>query len=211
MPRPIKFTYEKKAPCRDAFYLIIVCEGTNREREYFEFFNGISSRVKVVPVVSRAGSAPKLLVDVAETVGKALGVRDGLDRIWFVIDTDRWRTQLHDIRHECSLRRHWEVAQSNPCFEVWLYFHAKAQLPELNDITQCRYWKPFLPEVIPGGFNSDFHPIAIETAIVNAKATCQETGYLPAPGSTQVWRIGEELLPFVKKDLDKLKPCYPTP
>ncbi len=136
MPKPIKFSYEKKEPFRDAFYVIIVCEGTNP---------------------------------------------------------------------------HWQVTQSNPCFEVWLYFHAKVQLPELNDITKCKYWKPFLPTIIQGGFNSDSHPISIETAIANAKATCQETGYLPAPGSTQVWRIGEELLTFIKKDLDKLKPVFSAP
>jgi hypothetical protein len=31
MPKPKSFTYEKKAPYRDAFLFIIVCEGTNRE------------------------------------------------------------------------------------------------------------------------------------------------------------------------------------
>jgi hypothetical protein len=62
MPKPIKFSYAKKVPFRDAFFFIIVCEGTNREKEYFQFFDGISSRVKVVSVASRAGSAPKLLI-----------------------------------------------------------------------------------------------------------------------------------------------------
>ena len=41
MPKPIKFTYEKKAPFRDAFLFIIVCEGTNREPDYFRFFDGM--------------------------------------------------------------------------------------------------------------------------------------------------------------------------
>ena len=52
MPKPTKFTYEKKDAFRDAFYFIIVCEGQNREPDYFRFFDGISSRVKIVSVES---------------------------------------------------------------------------------------------------------------------------------------------------------------
>lgn len=65
MPKPIRFTYEKKISFRDAFYFIIVCEGINREPDYFRFFDGMSSRVKVVPVASTFGSAAQHLVSVA--------------------------------------------------------------------------------------------------------------------------------------------------
>ncbi len=57
MPKPNKFSYEKKEAFRDAFYFIIVCEGQNREPDYFRFFDGISSRVKVVPIESRKYSS----------------------------------------------------------------------------------------------------------------------------------------------------------
>jgi len=210
MPKPIKFTYEKKAAFRDAFYFIIVCEGQNREPDYFKFFDGISSRVKIISVESAAGSAPKKLIECATAKEVELDAHAERDRVWFVIDTDRWREQLHEIRQECEMHPHWQVAQSNPCFEVWLYFHAKANLPVLRNIAQCNYWKPLLPTVIQGGFNSDFHAIAIETAIVNSKYMYAEDGYLPKPGSTQLWRLGEELLPLIKKDLNELKDKFPT-
>ena len=211
MPKPTKFTYEKKAPFRDAFLFIIVCEGTNREPDYFRFFDGMSSRIKVVPVASGIGSAPRLLVDVAMEKEKELDANDERDRVWFVIDTDRWREQLHEIRQEAEQRPHWRIAQSNPCFEVWLYFHAKSQLPVLANIGQCNNWKPHLPTVIQGGFNPDFHPIAIETATINAKAAYQATGYFPDPGSTQLWELGEELITLIKKELDVLKLRFPAP
>lgn len=211
MPKPIKFSYEKKAPFRDAFLFIIVCEGTNREPDYFRFFDGMSSRLKVVPVASTTGSAPRLLIDVAIEKEKELDANDERDRVWFVIDTDRWREQLHDIRQECDQHPHWRVAQSNPCFEVWLYFHAKVQAPVLPDISRCSIWKPYLPTVIQGGFNPDYHPIAIETATINAKAAYHATGYFPEPGSTQLWELAEELLPLIKKDLEELKPRFPVP
>jgi hypothetical protein len=209
MPKPIKFTYEKKHPFRDAFFFIIVCEGKNREPDYFRFFDGLSSRVKIVPIESGAGSAPNLLIKNAIAKEEELDAKIESDRVWFVIDTDRWEKQLHEIRQACSKHPHWKVAQSNPCFEVWLYFHAKAELPHLQNIAQCNNWKPYLPTIIPGGFNSDFHPIGIETAIVNSRASYVENGYFPEPGSTQLWRLGEELLPLIKKDLENLKGQFP--
>jgi hypothetical protein len=211
MPKPIKFTYEKKEPFRDAFFLIVVCEGKNREPDYFRFFDGLSSRVKIVPVESGVGSAPKLLIEKAIAKEEELDAKAERDRVWFVIDTDRWREQLHEIRHECNNHPHWMVAQSNPCFEVWLYFHAKTELPQLQNIAQCNNWKPYLPTVIQGGFNPDFHPIAIEAAIENSKASYAVNGYFPEPGSTQLWQLGEELLTLIKKDLDNLKGKFPSP
>lgn len=209
MPKPIKFSYEKKAPFRDAFFLIIICEGKNREPQYFRFFDGLSSRIKVIPIESGAGSSPKWLIETAREVEAELDIDPDKDRIWFVIDTDRWRNQLLEIRQECDKHHYWNVAQSNPCFEVWLYFHAKSNLPELGDIAQCNNWKPHLPKVIKGGFNSDFHPASIEVAIENAKKAFKCTGYFPDPGCTEVWKLAEELLSVIKKDLDKIKGKFP--
>jgi hypothetical protein len=212
MPKPNKFTYEKKEPFRDAFYFIIVCEGQNREPDYFSFFDGISSRVKIVSVKSESGaSAPGKLIERAMVKEVELDARAERDRLWFVIDTDRWRDQLREIRQECAARGHWNVAQSNPCFEVWLYFHVKDGVPALDDIAQCKNWKPYLPTIIQGGFNSDTHPVAIEAAIINAKASYKATGYEPHPGSTELWRLGEELLPLIRKELDDLKNRFNMP
>lgn len=211
MPKPSKFSYEKKAPYRDAFFFIIVCEGQNREPDYFRFFEGISSRVKIVPVASNAGSAPSKLIDIAVSKEEELDARAKGDHTWFVIDTDRWREQLHKIRQECESHPHWHVAQSNPCFEVWLYFHAKANLPVISNIARCSDWKSHIPSVIEGGFNPDIHPIAIETAIQNSKALYTANGYFPNPGNTQLWQLGEELLKLIEKDLRALEDKFPAP
>jgi hypothetical protein len=92
-----------------------------------------------------------------------------------------------------------------------LYFHAKANLPPLDNITQCNHWKPLLPQVIQGGFNSDFHPIVIEAAIINARSAYAETRYFPNPGSTQLWQLAEKLLPLIQKELNVLKHQFPAP
>lgn len=38
-------TYEKAAPSRDAQKIYIICEGKEREKDYFEFFKEISSNL----------------------------------------------------------------------------------------------------------------------------------------------------------------------
>jgi hypothetical protein len=86
MPKPIKFTYEKKEPFRDAFFFIVVCEGKNREPDYFRFFDGLSSRVKIVPVESGDGSAPRLLIEKAISKEEELDANAERDRVWFVIE-----------------------------------------------------------------------------------------------------------------------------
>ena len=211
MPKPIKFTYEKQPPYRDAFFFIIVCEGQNREFDYFEFFNGMSSRVKVVPVKSDRGSNPTKLIEVAIEKERELDASAERDRLWFVIDTDRWGAQLHDIRTECGKHPHWRVAQSNPCFEVWLYYHFRNTLPTIDEIGNCGTWKRYLPTIIAGGFNSDKHPIDIEIATGNARTCYAFRGYFPEPGCTQVYELADELIPLIKKDLDLLKVRFTTP
>lgn len=211
MPKPTRFSYEKKQPFRDASYFIIVCEGENREPDYFRFFDGMSSRVKIVPVEPLLGAgAPTRLIQNAIDKEKELDAKPDVDKVWFVIDTDRWGKQLHDLRDECSRKPHWQIAQSNPCFEVWLYFHAYSNLPDA-ELLKCGDWKPYVHSAIIGGFNCDYHPASIEDAIANARASCKEDGYFPQTGSTQVWVLAENLLKIFKKDLDAVKWKYPKP
>ena len=45
-----KRIYEKAAPSRDAQKIYIFCEGERREKEYFDFFVGISSNLQIIPI-----------------------------------------------------------------------------------------------------------------------------------------------------------------
>ncbi len=212
MPKPTRFSYSKKAPFRDASLFVIVCEGQNREVDYFRFFDGMSSRVKVVPVSNTDGSsAPEQLIPCAIEAEREYGFVPDTDRLWFVIDTDRWRDALHQIRTEAARRKYWQIAQSNPCFEVWLWFHAKAGLPDLDDLARCKSWKQHLPTIIKGGFSSDTHPVAIEAAMQNAQAAYRGEGHFPLPGSTQLWSLAAELVPMIHKELEGLSGRFRAP
>jgi hypothetical protein len=55
--------------------------------------------VKVVPVANESGSAPKLLIEVAKEKEQMLDAKPEFgNKLWFVVDTDRWgkQTESHD-------------------------------------------------------------------------------------------------------------------
>lgn len=211
MPKPAIFSYEKKEPYRDAFYFMIVNEGEKTEIKYFNFFEGLSSRVQLIAVPAKGGSAPKYFIETAKEELAYYGADDPNDQVWFVVDTDRWgENSLRELRLEAESKG-WFVVQSNPCFEVWLYFHAKPHVPEELLDKSCTEWKPFVRSTIRGGFNPDFHPASIETATIHAKGACVETGYLPHSGSTQVWRLAEALLKIIGKELSEIRHKFPDP
>lgn len=197
--------YQKKEPFRSASLFIIICEGEKREPEYFEFFNGISSRIKIKAIPSADGlTSPNHLLDKASDEEEKNVFGDG-DEIWFVIDTDRWGAHIHALRTTCSQKNNWFVAQSNPCFEVWLYFHFERAVPKDQQITQGAFWKQRVGAIVNGGFNSGIHPREIETAILNSEAAYSETGYNPNVGSTQVFILAKKILPLIIKDLNIIK------
>ena len=123
--------FERKEPERDASLFIIYCEGSRREPKYFEYFEKISSRVKleIIKADSQGNNSPSGLLKQAKE--DFFEGKDSLpkyflgkeDKVWFVIDTDRWGSHIPKLRKECQQRVNWFVAQSNPCFEVWLFYH----------------------------------------------------------------------------------------
>jgi hypothetical protein len=196
-----KRKYEKKEPFRSATLFVIVCEGEKREPKYFQYFDGISSRNKVYPVPSEEGkSAPNHLVQNANSASERYGL-NVQDELWFVVDTDRWRDHLHKLQSECSAKNNWHVAISNPCFEVWLYYHFSRTNTELQNIDQCSFWKPLIPLVSSGGFDMSIHPGLIKTAIDNSQNRHKETGYFPEIGCTQVFKLAEKIYALIENTL----------
>ena len=99
----------------------------------------------------------------------------------------------------------WNVAQSNPCFEIWLYYHLMETPPE-DFAPKKERFKTYFDKVLPGGFDYDRHPKYLAEAINNAKANFKrDKDKKLALFSTEMYLLGTEILGFVKRDLDKLK------
>ena len=205
--------YERQEPLRDSRKIYIYCEVTNREFDYFRFFCGLSYNVNIIPIPSKDGKTdPEKLMEAAR---EEFGINSDVspkftldvsqqDNVWFVIDTDSWGSKITDLRNFCKSQNAgldneaWYVSQSNPSFEIWLYYHKFSEKPVKNDVDKYSSIKEFVDAQIPGGFDSRKHPAMIEAAIQNAKATYEEENQVLKLYSTEVFKLGQVILPFVK-------------
>lgn len=204
MPLLNKLKYTKKKPWRDAKLFLVICEGERREYQYFNYFDGLSRQLKIIPIPNDKGqSAPKHLQLNAEKAVQEYD--DGGDyELWIVMDVDRWKDKdLHDIQIFCNEKSNWSVAISNPCFEVWLYFHFEKKSLETNRLNQCKTWKGVVDKLGNSGFDSAYHPTLLAAAVQNAQSNYENEGYFPKVGSTQVHLLGEKIYQLVKDVLDK--------
>jgi hypothetical protein len=206
MPLLSKREYTKKEPFRDANIYIIVCEGEKREPEYFRFFEGLSSKLKLHIVPSKDGkSAPSHLIDNAIQFEESVIQDEGDYELWFILDRDRWDNLIYIIHEECGRKHNWNIAISNPCFEVWLYYHFSDIQPDVSLKEKCSNWKNVVNRIVKGGFNSDHHPTFIEDAIRNSRINYKEEGYLPNVGSTQMHRIAERIFGITQHIINKYR------
>lgn len=208
-------SFTRQLPDENAKCIYIFCDGAKREKQYFNYFNELDSRIRieVYPLKGYEDNSPQGLLDIAHTCLIKSDVNPNPkyelleeDEVWFVIDTDPDKTdsrkpQIQALRKECTSRK-WDVAQSNPCFEVWLYYHFYAQKPNFDSINFCNEWKQFLHKEI-GGFDSKRHPIVFEKAITNAENNFEQNNEgLPNVATTEVFRLSKIILPLVKHKIN---------
>ncbi len=208
--------FERKEPDRDAKCIFIFCEGAKREQQYFNFFNGIDSRIKieVYRLDPHDDNSPLGLLDIAKKSFVSSGnckpkyeFHDG-DEVWIVldIDIDRLRSRevpIAKVDTECQKRRGWFLVKSNPCFEVWLYNHLFSNMPIFDGIKYCENWKHYVDDKIPGGFNSRKHPILIEDAIEHAGNLFQEENGTPIVGCTDLFRMAKSIVSIASERIRK--------
>ena len=219
--------YGKREPSRDAHKIYLVCEGKGTEPDYFRFFEGLSSNLQVITIPPADGCDPIKLMKRAQEVllgdNRQYTVEcEHGDTVWFIIDTDTWEKEgkikplrdfceeqngiIRDKYNEMRAYPVWNVAQSNPCFEIWLYYHFYDNKPDKEVVEGCASFKEYVHKAIAGGFNYEKDPVRLEAAITNAMANFQleKNGNLSLY-STEMDLPGREILGFVKSELDKLR------
>ncbi len=218
--------YVKHVPTKDASKIYIISEGTDSEIKYLNFFIGLSSNLELIVIPSENGTDPLKLRELAKE--KFFGT-DRLhtldymqnDQIWFVIDTDTWEKEgkIAPLREFCADNNRnisklydevksydaWNVVQSNPCFEVWLYFHLYDEVPEVDSVPQEPNIKRYIDSLIGGGFDYECDPARIQSAIRRTKKSFRvnENGKLEW-FSTEFFKLGEEIEKFTGGETRKL-------
>lgn len=203
--------FTRREPEKYAKSIYIFCEGKKREYQYFQYFQGIDSRINIVvhPLRGNEDNSPTGLFQLA--VQNLLQTSENPspkyelieeDEVWFVIDTDAWGAKVAELRTLCQPRQNWNIAQSNPCFEVWLYFHVFEMRPTLQWSEICDTWRAVLSREIPGGFDSKKHPIYIGSAIENAARCFVFENGAPAVGCTEVHLLARIIFDFCGKKIE---------
>lgn len=190
---------------RDYKVFAIACEGGVREPQYFNVFQYLSSKIKVDIIEHSVSdtemqqkhenkSAPKWVLDRAMRYIEKEGLLDE-DDLWFVIDTDRWSNdQLKELADYCTQHNNWHLVISNPCFEVWLYFHKKADI-SISNSTTCEHFKYEISTLEQGGYHPYKFLPYFQDAITNAKAVDATPQYfMPNLKETKVYQLAESIL-----------------
>jgi hypothetical protein len=208
-----KRAYKRETPIalvRDYKLFAIACEGGKREPEYFKIFRFLSKKIAVDVIedivseeealtINSNKSAPKWVLDRAMKYIEKEGLNDE-DELWFVMDIDRWsEPQLREIAAYCEQFQNWHIVLSNPCFEVWLYFHKKANINSSTSVS-CSNFKNEISSLVKGGY----HPLKfisdLPLAIANAKAYDNDKKhFLPNFKVSKVYQLGEAIIQVIGK------------
>ena len=192
--------YKKGNPFKDARLFVIVAEG-HREENYFQWFNAKNSRIQILLIDRTENeSAPKLFIDriqKAESEGKYSP--DAQDHVWFICDVDRWRQQIEELRENCQQKPNWNIAVSNPCFEVWLHFHS-GRIQTGKEIS-CHTLKQKLPKSATGAYNPEKYGPLIEKATEHAKnSDTSPDSFFPDKMQTKIYQLAESMLSVLGKN-----------
>lgn len=196
--------YRRQQPFRDAKKVFIVCEGRKREFQYFRYFQEMDSRIDLhIPEVRQDEDNSPLGL-----LRKACELEtEDIDQVWIVFDRDpdlldTRKPQIEEIRRVCNSRASWDGAVSNPCFEVWLFYHLFDHMPNVDRLEESETWRRELHAREPGGFDSRRHPLLIESAIRNSFSLFHTNQHgEPDVGSTDVFKLAEQILPFISDSL----------
>lgn len=107
--------------------VLIVCEGTKTEPNYFRGIRNelrlSTANIKIVE--NKSGSAPLSVVDCAiEEFEKSVKDKEPYDRVFCVFDKDKHPTYLEAIDKIRGQRGDFfHAVISVPCFEVWILLH----------------------------------------------------------------------------------------
>lgn len=211
---PTNRLFTRREPDKDAKSIYIFCEGRKRESQYFQYFRGIDSRINIEVYQLRADEdnsplglykiAQNCLVVSAENLSPKYEFLPG-DEVWFVIDTDQWGEKIAELREKSQQHQSWHIAQSNPCFEVWLYYHFSGERVPLDWPDVCNDWKNLLPQIILGGFDAKKHPIYVKNAIENSKKFfLTDANAMPVVASTEVFKLAEVIYQVCRWKIERL-------
>lgn len=184
MPRRRARNRTRKSRNRAVRRIIVVSvEGRETEKKFFDTLNHRLTNCTVT-YASRKWSKSEpmqVLDDLIAHRSKQIRSNERADGYWILIDHDR--TDVDELRKVFAKARkhHCCVADSNPCFEIWLLLHLKSldkykRLEASGDVAKCTPSSKALERIDPtydhnkkGKWDASPYMDKIDTAIENAE------------------------------------------
>lgn len=204
------FKYEKEWGSRSPYKIIMICEDEKRTYVYFNtFISQIdSSRYQLIPVQQVGGIPFPRMVEKADSVAAKMGLNfEEGDSLFLISDLDHYRYSILNSVKSPNWNNKYQLIISNPCIEIWFYYHYKDVPPEIEtqavkerDISKLM--KQFNNSIVKGGVkHSRLATIEnLEIAIENSKKnfTIEENGIIPTLFSTQMHIVAELIREAIK-------------
>lgn len=196
---------------------VIYSGGTKREKDYFSL---IDKKTELFPFIRIAfhadsnfeeGGKPSIVRFATEKTKEyqESASKENTDHYFLITDVDHFEQYLPAMRQECDANNI-ELIISNSCFEVWLYYAEKPDRPvdfviPQNKLEISSAFKTWANTQINGGLKPTKAIFNIERNISNAKNNYVEENGFPTLFSTQMFRLAEQMLPFVNDGLVQLR------
>lgn len=186
--------------------ILIFCEGTLTEPQYFDDFRREEHNALVDVIIDGEGGSPKTLV---ERAAVQKGIRKGrkrfaddnlkYDEVWCVYDVDQ-HPKLADA-YQQARDNGIELAISNPCFELWLLLHFADQNAHIERNKAAALLRTHIPGYAKRA-PFDILRQGYEDAVIRAKVLkkrCETSGNKGGNPSTEVYRLTEHIRALSKE------------
>jgi hypothetical protein len=184
---------------RDARLVFVATEGQETEPAYFEALKRLfvpeGSRLHVIVLPTIDGrSAPGHLVERLDAAAREYRLGELRDEFWLVGDVDDWKVKTFAAVATLARQKGYELAISNPCFELWLLLHFRAEVTSATTADAC---ERALREALGGSYNKAnlrAAPFSVER-VNDAVARAEQLDAAPAepwptaPPVTRVYRL----------------------
>jgi hypothetical protein len=111
----------------------LICEGSETEIRYFKQFRSRGCNIDIIPIPSQYKSADRLVQKARATMGNNPFYPDDGDIIWCVFDRDDNTNEMLAKAKQAAIKEGYQIAFSNPSFEVWFLLHFHNQTTPVED------------------------------------------------------------------------------
>lgn len=201
--------YRKDDASVSASIVFVLSGGEDREKNYFKPITKIKSIIVAFKSKEHQGLNPNQLNAIVEETLKTHRFETETqsyhfqkeDKLFVLQDLDEFE---HDLRKILPIQKSSQIQWliSNPCFEMWLYYHYKEEAPqsilvEMESMTtdqRSKWLKAKLNDIIKGGADPTKALEHLPEAIKRSRKYYIEKDSIPLLYATQMDKLGEHII-----------------